>query len=193
METSTQINALLAAAAKGDALAQAEFLSVVHAELRRMAARCLRTERGDHTLQPTALINEMYLRLPDWQTLDLNSRGHFFAVASRLMRRVLVDYARKHNSEKRGRGLKCSLDEAIVFAPEKSREVLALDEALNALERLDHRQSRIVELRFFGGVSMDDIAELLNVSVATVKNDWALARVWLNRRISIEPSVHKTV
>jgi len=184
METSTQISALLTMAAKGDALAQAEFLSAVHAELRRLAARFLRTERPDHTLQPTALVNEMYLRLPEWRSLDLNSRAHFFAVAARLMRRVLVDYARKHKTEKRGRGLKCSLDEAIVFAPEKAFEVLALDEALKALERLDSRQSRIVEFRFFAGLSMEDIAELLNVSVPTVKNDWALARAWLYRRMA---------
>ena len=159
-------------------------IPLVYDELRRLARYHLGRERSDHTLQSTALVHEAYLRLSA-QNLQVENRAHFVAVASQLMRQILVDYARRHRAGKRG-GAACrvTLDERIALPQTQSVDVLALDEALNGLARLDQQQSRIVELRFFGGLSIEETSAVLGVSPATVKRDWATARVWLHREIT---------
>jgi len=159
-------------------------MPLVYDELRRLARYHLGRERSDHTLQSTALVHEAYLRFAA-QNLQVENRAHFLAVASQLMRQILVDYARRHRAGKRG-GSACrvTLDERIALPQTQSVDVLALDEALNGLARLDQQQSRIVELRFFGGLSIEETSAVLGVSPATVKRDWATARVWLHREIT---------
>jgi RNA polymerase sigma-70 factor (ECF subfamily) len=166
---------------KADALAQ--LMALVYSELRRLAAYHLRKEKPGRTLQATALVNEAYLKLVGVH-IDCKSRAHFFGIASRLMRQILIQYARRRGAAKRG-GLveKVQLDEALVFAPDRCTEFLALDEALTRLEQLDARQSRVVELRYFGGLPIEECAEVLGVSPSTVKGDWVLARAWLHREI----------
>lgn len=157
----------------------------VYDELRRLADHYLRQERPDHTLQPTALVHEAYLRLVDQSRVEWQSRAHFIGVAAQLMRRILVDYARRHHASKRG-GFreKLSLDEAVDYSQTRDLDLVALDDALNALEQFDERQSRIVELRFFGGLTIEETAEALGVSPATVKVEWNMAKAWLRREIS---------
>jgi len=170
---------------EGDREAEAQLIPIVYAELRRLASFCLNRERTDHTLQPTALVHEAFLRMvhenqPIWQ-----NRAHFFAVAARLMRQILVDYARRHRTHKRGGGQeKLSLDAALAFTREKSAEVVMLDDALDRLSEQDQRQARIVEMRFFGGLTMEEIAEVLQLSPKTVKRDWTMARAWLHQKIT---------
>jgi len=166
----------------GDASALDKLTPLIYNELHRLANSYLRRERPDHTLQPTALVNEAYLRLVDQRTPDWQNRAHFFGVAAQLMRQVLVDYARSHRSEKRGAGLKMlPLDEALTFTAEKADELLLLDEALDKLSKVDPRKSRAVELRFFGGLSIDEISDVLNISVATVGRELRMAEAWLYR------------
>jgi RNA polymerase sigma factor (TIGR02999 family) len=161
-----------------------QLLPLVYDELRRLANHYLAQERPDHTLQPTALVHEAYLRLVETRNRDFRSRAYFFGVASQLMRRVLVDHARKHGAAIRGGGLtKLSLDEAIGLPNGQDLDLIALDEALNTLAAIDPRQSRMVELKFFGGLSVDEMAEVLGVSAATIKRDWVWARTWLYREI----------
>jgi RNA polymerase sigma factor (TIGR02999 family) len=169
----------------GDRGALEKLMPVVYAELRRQAARYLRRERTGQTLQATSLSHEAYLRLIDQRNVRWQNRAHFFAVAARLMRRVLVDHARCRHRVKRGGGMTVlPLEEALAVAAEKSTvDLLALDEALQKLEVIDGRQARIVELRFFSGLSIDEAAGVLGVSPATVKNDWNVARAWLRREI----------
>jgi RNA polymerase sigma factor (TIGR02999 family) len=163
-------------------------MALVHAELRRIAAAQFSHERPGHTLQPSDLIQETYIRLIKPGTRPWNSRAHFFGVAARAMRQILVDYARAHNAKKRVGSLKrVDLDKALVYAFEKSREILELDEALKQLARLSQRQSRVVELRYFGGLSVQESAEVLGVGVSTVKADWALAKAWLERELKKVP------
>lgn len=160
-------------------------MPLVYNELRRVAGRYMRGERPDHTLQPTALVHEAYLRLVGQREVAWQNRSHFFAVASRLMRNILVDHARARQAHKRGgQDQKVTFDEALERAGGESTDLLALDEALTHLAERDPRQARMVELRFFGGLSEKEAAEVLGISVRTVKRDWAVARAWLYREIS---------
>src|SRR5215204_505134 len=167
----------------GNARALDNLLPLVYAELHRQAARFLRKERPGHTLQTTALINEAYLKLIDRRDVNWESRTHFFAVAANAMRQILVDYARaKHREKRGGDNLKVSLDEAmLVTAEEKGVDLIALDEALNKLSRFDAQQARVVELKYFSGLSLMETAEVLHISRATVARDWEAARAWLYR------------
>jgi len=185
METSSQqVSHLLQRWREGDKAALDQLMPLVYAELRRLAKSYMRRERAGQTMQTTALIHEAYLRLVDADRVRLENRGQFFAVASRLMRQVLIDLAREHGSLKRGGGaLQVSLDEAMVVSKQRDEGLMALDEALNALARIDPRKSRMVELRFFGGLSVEETAETLGVSVETVHRDWRLAKSWLLRRL----------
>ncbi|MCL4820968.1 MAG: sigma-70 family RNA polymerase sigma factor [Vicinamibacteria bacterium] len=179
-----QVTALLDAWCRGERDALASLVPVVHAELRRMAARELRRERGDHTLQPTALVNEAFLRLAGQRQVRWQSRAHFFGVAARVMRRVLVDHARRRSASRRGAApVRVELTEATRIADGPDLDLVALDAALDALARQDPRQARGVELRFFGGLTVEEAAEVLDVAPSTVKLDWQMARAWLLRRL----------
>jgi len=178
------ITQLLLAWGDGDQTALEKLAPLVHAELHRLAKRYMAGERRGHLLQTTALVNEAYLRLVDWKAVRWQNRAHFFGVSAGLMRRVLVDFARSQNYAKRGGGaLRVSLGEAAAVSPEPSIDLLALDEALGRLSALDARQARVVELRFFGGMELEEIAEALKVSLGTVKRDWGLAKLWLLREL----------
>ena len=185
--SSHHITGLLHAWRQGDDAALAALTPLVHAELRRLARACLRRERAGHTLQPTALVNECYVRLLDGGHVDLRDRGHFFALAARTMRRILIDVARARGSRKRGGGQAivplAPGDDDRVPAPRASRDLLALDDALHALAAIDPRLSQVVELRFFGGFSHDEIGEVLGVSAKTVQRDWQDAKAWLLREL----------
>ncbi len=159
-------------------------LPLVHQELRRLAGRHMRHERPGHTLQASALVNEAYLRLIEIKKVQWQNRAHFFAMASRLMRRILVDAARAKSYQKRDGGQMASLDEAVAVADTPSQDFVALDDALNALEAVDSRKCQMVEMRFFGGMSMEETAEALHVSAGTIKRDWRLAKAWLARELS---------
>ncbi len=159
-------------------------MPLVHGELRRLARRHMGHERVGHTLQATALVNEAYLRLIDIRQVQWQNRAHFFAMSARLMRRILVDFARSRRYLKRGAGAqKVSLDEALILSPERGHELVDLDDALEALAVVDARKARVVEMRFFGGLSVDETAEALHVSPETVMRDWKLAKVWLLREL----------
>jgi RNA polymerase sigma factor (TIGR02999 family) len=179
------VTELLVAWQAGDRRALDALMPVVYAELRRLAHRCLRRERPGHLLQTTALVNEAYLNLVDARKVACRDRAHFFAISARLMRQILVHYARARDAEKRG-GAVChvSLDECTVSAPAPGADLLALEEALTALERFDPRKARVVELRFFGGLTLEEAAEVLKVSADTVWRDWDLAKTWLYREMS---------
>jgi RNA polymerase sigma factor (TIGR02999 family) len=171
----------------GDSRALDRLTPLVYEELRHQAARYLRRERPGHTLQTTALINEAYLRLIDAKDVHWQSRAHFFAIAANLMRRILVDHARRRDAEKRGGShIRLTLDDALGVSKEPDVDVLAIDEALNRLANFDPQQARVVELRFFSGLSVDETAEALGVSPKTVKRDWSVARAWLRREIGGE-------
>jgi RNA polymerase sigma-70 factor, ECF subfamily len=180
---SGQVTQLLRAMRAGDAHAAEDLLPLVYAELHRLANAYMRRERPDHTLQATALINEAYLRLVG-EEVDWNSRAHFIGLAAHVMRRVLVDYARTRNAEQRGGGLKrVEMQDDLAISAEKLDEVEELDEALKRLEKENPRQARVVELRYFGGLSVEQIGELLQIAPRSVKRDWALARIWLFRAL----------
>lgn len=179
------ITRLLGELVKGDRTIQQQLLQLVHGELHRMARRYMRAERADHTLQPTALVNEVYLRLVAQGMPSLSNRSHFFALAAQAMRRILVDYARATRSQKRGGDLQqVDLDGVTMFTEEDAEEMIALDRALSRLEKLDQRQSRIVELRFFMGLPEEEVAEALEISVRTVKRDWRIAKAWLHAELT---------
>jgi RNA polymerase sigma factor (TIGR02999 family) len=164
--------------------AEEQLLGMVYNELRHIAAAYMRRERPGHTLQPTALVHEAYLQLVDQTRVNWQSRAHFFGVASRLMRRILVDHARSHLAEKRGGSAqKLSLDEAIGVARRREVALDAMDDALNTLAEVDPRQSRIVELRFFGGLTVEETAEVLGTSTATVEREWRMAKAWLHGQL----------
>ena len=170
---------------KGDREALGELMPLVYGELHRLAAAYLRRERAGHTLQPTALVNEAYLRLIDQSRIQWQNRAHFVGVAAQMLRRVLVDHARAKRAAKRGGGaVVVSLDESLAAGTGQNLDLVALDDALSELARIDPQQSRIVELRFFAGVSIQETAESLGISAATVNRDWAVARAWLFRRLS---------
>lgn len=169
---------------EGDRDAPVRLMPLVYKELRKLSQRYLQEERSDHTLQATALVHEAYIRLVDWENVTWQNRAHFFAVAAQVMRRILVDHAREKNAQKRGGGVtKLSLDEAISFAREREVDLVALDDALQSLALLDDEQSKIVELRFFGGLTIEETAEALRISPATVKREWTLAKAWLHKTI----------
>jgi RNA polymerase sigma factor (TIGR02999 family) len=180
-----EVTQLLLAWNDGDQNALERLIPLVHAELRRLARQFMRGERPGHTLQPSALINEAYLRLVDVRRVRWQNRVHFFSVAAKVMRRILVDFARTRNYQKRGGGTyQVSLDQAMTAAKEPSQDLVALDEALTALSEFDERKGRIVEMRFFGGLSEKEIAEALAVSQETVGRDWRLSKSWLRHRLS---------
>jgi len=183
--TRQDVTALLRAWSKGDVEAGERLLPIVYGELRRQAGRLLRRERRDHTLQPTALVHETYLRLVEQRAADWRNRTQFFAVAARAMRRILVDHARRHGARKRGGSWdRISLDESRRAWPgERSVDVLALEEALDELATLDAPKVRLVELRFFAGLNLEETAAVLGVSESTVTREWRLARAWLFRRL----------
>jgi RNA polymerase sigma factor (TIGR02999 family) len=178
-----EVTVLLAKVAEGNRGAADDLIPLVYAELRKIAAYYLKAERAGHTLQPTALVHEAFLKLVEQKT-EWQNRAHFFAMAVNMMRRILVDYARGHLAQKRGGAAeKLSLDDAFIFASERPAEMIALDEALEELATVDPRRSRVVELKFFGGLTHDEIAEVLDVHPNTVLRDWKLARAWLKTRI----------
>jgi len=180
-----QVTQLLVAWGGGDRAALDELMPLVYEELRRLAHHYMSRERAGHTLQTSALINEAYLRLVDQKNINWQDRAHFFGIAARLMRQVLVEYARKRRYAKRGgEARRVPLDEAMIVSEERAADVVALDDALKSLAEIDPRQSQIVELRFFGGLSIEETAEVLGVSPGTVMRDWTLAKAWLRRAIS---------
>lgn len=181
---SQPVSALLGQWRAGDQQALQVLIPIVYEELRRIARRHLRQERPDHTLQSTALVHEAYLRLMKQAPAEVENRAHFLGVASQLMRQILVDHARRHRAAKRGGGLKLELQDAMTVQNARNVDLIALDHALNELGRLDPQQSRIVEMRFFGGLSIEDTAEVIGVSRTTVKREWATARAWLLREMS---------
>src|SRR6266568_1190692 len=175
-----RVTQLLADWSHGNGAALAELTPLIYEELRRLAHRHMGGERPDHTLQTTALVNEAYLRLADQTHLHWQNRAHFFAVAARAMRRILVSYARSQRSQKRGGGaLKVELDEAALVSPQESQEIVDLHEALERLATLDSRKAQVVELKYFGGLNYDEMAEVLKISRITVRRDWEFAKVWL--------------
>lgn len=178
-----EVTRLLKSLNAGNRQAVDALVPLVYAELRKLAAHYLKSERDEHTLQPTALVHEAFLRIVEQETAWQN-RTHFFAMAANLMRRILVDYARAHTAGKRGGAAeKISLDDAFVFVKEKPSEMIALDNALEELAKIDQRRSRVVELKFFGGLKTEEIAEVLGVHPNTVLRDWSLARAWLKTQI----------
>jgi RNA polymerase sigma-70 factor, ECF subfamily len=180
-----EITQLLLAWSQGEQAALDQLIPLVHDELHRIAKRYMRRERPGQTMQTTALVDEAYLRLIDSSRVHWQGRAHFFAVAAQLMRRILVDFARsRHNLKRGGRAERASLDEALVISSERGADIVALDDALKTLASLDARQSQVVELRFFGGLSINETAEVLKVSEGTVRRDWSLAKAWLHRELS---------
>ena len=180
-----EITRLLVAWGDGDQSALEELAPLVHAELHRLAHHYMGRERPGHTLQTSALVNEAYIRLIDWKNVRWQNRAHFFAVAAQLMRRTLVDFARDRQYLKRGGGaLQVSLGEAAAFTVERGADLVALNEALSALAEVDPRKGQVVEMRFFGGLSIEEVAEVLKVSKETVMRDWRLAKVWLLRELN---------
>jgi RNA polymerase sigma factor (TIGR02999 family) len=180
-----EVTQLLKAWTTGDEEALKKLTPLVYDQLHRVAQRCMAGERPGHTLQTTALVNEVYLQLVDCEQINWQDRAHFFAVSARLMRRILIDFARSRGYQKRGGGvLHLSLDEAPPVCHESSANLVALDDALQALAAVDGRKSKVVELKFFGGLSLEETAEVLKVSVETVGRDWRLAKVWLLRELS---------
>ena len=180
-----EITRLLVAWGDGDESALEDLTPLVYEELHRLAHHYMSRERAGHTLQTSALVNEAYVRLIDWKNVRWQNRAHFFGVSAQLMRRILVDFARARRYQKRGGGEQViALDDAGVLSDEKGVDMIALDEALVSLAELDARQSKVVELRFFGGLSIEEAAEVLKVSPGTVRRDWSIARAWLHRELS---------
>ena len=187
MADAVDITALLHAWSSGEESARGRLVEVVYDELRGVAQRHLRHERPDHSLTPTALVHEAYLKLVDQTRVRWHNRAHFFSIAAHVMRRILVDHARAHTATKRGCSVTIALDEIDVAAAPVDIDIVALDSALDKLGRVDARQSELVELRFFGGLTVDEIAAVLYVAPITVQRDWALARAWLFRELQQAP------
>jgi RNA polymerase sigma factor (TIGR02999 family) len=182
-----EVTRLLQAWGQGDDAALAQIIPIVYRELRKIAHRYMAGERQGHTLQTTALVNEAYLKLVDSRQVNWQNRAHFFAISAQLMRRILVDFARSRGYQKRGGGAQpACLDEKCTLSQERGRNVLALDDALTALAEVDPRKSKVVELRFFGGLSLEDTAEVLKVCPDTVLRDWRMAKAWLGRELGAE-------
>lgn len=182
-ERAGQVSELLQQWVKGDQDALGAVAPAIYKELRRLAHYHLKSERADHTLQSTALVNEAFIQLIGSQPAQLHNRAHFIAIASRSMRQILVQYARTRRAGKRDGGARIALEDAEELSVSSDEELVALDDALEELNRLDERQSKIVQMKFFGGLSAPDIAEVLGISLATVERDWATARIWLRREM----------
>ncbi len=184
MAEAQDVTQMLKAISAGDETAPERLLALVYNELRRLAHGYMKNERSDHTLQATALVHEAYIQLVDWKNVSWQNRAHFFAAAARMMRKILVDHARERNALKRGGGLRTiALDEAVSFPNQKSVDLIGLDDALLELSSFDLQQARIVELRFFGGLTIEETAHALNISDSTVKRDWQIAKAWLYNRL----------
>ncbi len=183
MGESGEVTQILNEMSAGDETSPERLLELVYDDLRRLAGAYMRNEPSDHTLQATALVHEAYVRLVDWKTVSWQSRAHFFAVAAQVMRKTLIDHARKRRALKRG-GHKVILDEAVSLPNRRPIELIALDDALQALERLDPRQAKIVELRFFGGLSIEETAYVLKISETTVRRDWRFAKAWFQLELT---------
>lgn len=184
---SGDVSTLLRAWRDGDRDALDRLTPIVYQELHRLAQRYMRGERPGHSLQATALVNEAYMRLVDYKRMQWQNRAHFFAVSAQLMRRILVEHARRHNLKRGGGVQHVSLDTAAIVGRGRTADLVALDEAMQALARLDPRKTRVVELRFFGGLSVEETAEVLKISSVTVMRDWSTARAWLYREMSGGP------
>jgi RNA polymerase sigma factor (TIGR02999 family) len=185
MPSPKEVTQLLLAWSQGDRSALEELMPLVYDELHRMARRYMVREQAAHTLQTTALVNEAYLRMVDLRKVQWQNRAHFFAVSAQLMRRILVDFARSRNYQKRGGGRRrVTLDESLEVSPEQDADLVLLDDALNALAAIDDRKRRVVELRFFGGLTVEETAHVLEVSPDTVMRDWKMAKVWLLREMT---------
>jgi RNA polymerase sigma-70 factor, ECF subfamily len=183
-DSSHPVTDLLARWGEGDVSARDTLVPLVYEQLRRIARKCLLSQRSSHTLQPTALVHEAYLRIAQRESSRWQNRAHFFAVAAQMMRQILVDHARRHMAGKRGGGaITLVLDESVASKDESNLDLIVLDSAMKRLASLDARQSRIVELRFFGGLSIEETAHVMEISPATAKREWATARVWLHREI----------
>lgn len=179
-----EVSELLLAWGDGDRSALDKLTSIVYDELHRLAHRYMKRERPGHSLQTTALVNEAYMRLVDYKRMQWQNRAHFFAVSAQLMRRILVEHARRHNLSRGGDVQHVSLEDAAVVGGNRDTDLVALDDAMNALARLDPRKVQVVEIRFFGGLSVDETAEVLKVSAVTVRRDWRTAKAWLHRELS---------
>ena len=180
----SDISSLLHAWSEGDQNALERLTPVVYDELHRLARRYMRRERPGHSLQTTALVNEAYMRLLDYKRIEWQDRAHFFAISAQLMRRILVEHARRHNLKRGGGVPHVSLEEAAVVGGGRAADMVALDDAMNALARVDPRKVQVVEMRFFGGLSVEETAEVLKVSAVTVKRDWSTAKLWLYRELA---------
>ena len=181
------VTQLLIAWNNGDQSALEQLAPMVHAELHRLARRYMRQERAGHLLQPTALVNEAYMRLIDWKNVEWKNRAHFFGVSAQLMRRILVDFARQRPRLTGRTATHVSLDEDLTVSLGQSNDLVALDDALKSLAKMDERKSRIIEMRFFGGLSNEEIAEVLEISTVTVIREWNKAKAWLYRELSRRP------
>lgn len=191
-QSSKEITQLLIAWSDGDESALDRLAPLIHSELHRLAHRYMKHERPGHLLQTSALVNEAYVRLIDWKNVRWQNRAHFFGVAAQMMRRILVDFARERQYMKRGGGvLQVSLSEAASFVMDRDTDLVALDEALTALGQVDARKMRVVEMRFFAGLSVEEVADVLKVSKETVMRDWRLAKVWLLRELAGETVAHE--
>jgi len=178
------ISAILRAWTGGDQGALDKLTPIVYDELRRLARRYMHRERPGHSLQTTALVNEAYIRLVDYKRMQWQNRAHFFAVSAQLMRRILVEHARRHNLKRGGDVVHVSLEEALVLGGGREAEMVALDDAMNALAKMDARKVQVVEMRFFGGLSVEETAEVLKISPVTVMRDWTMAKAWLHRELT---------
>ena len=178
------ISALLRVWSGGDQSALERLLPIVYDELHRLARRYMKRERPGHSLQATALVNEAYMRLVDYKRMQWQNRAHFFAVSAQLMRRILVEHARRQNLKRGGEMQRVSLEEAVVVGGDRNTDLVALDDAMNALARLDPRKVQVVEMRYFGGLSVEETAEVLKVSAVTVMRDWSTAKAWLYRELT---------
>ena len=185
-ESCTDVSRLLRAWSDGDQSALEALTPIVYEELHRLAQRYLRGEREGHSLQTTALVNEAYMRLASYTRMQWRDRAHFFAVSAQVMRRILVEHARKHNLKRGGGVQHLTLDEAAAVVPDRTADLVALDDALNALGQVDPRKVQVVEMRFFGGLSVEETAEVLKVSAVTVMRDWSIAKAWLYREMTGE-------
>jgi RNA polymerase sigma factor (TIGR02999 family) len=191
MTTQHEITRLLADWSNGDRQALEKLTPLVYDELRRLAGRYLRQERSGHTLQSTALVHEAYMKLVGQNNVRWQNRAHFFGIAAQMIRRILVDYARARKADKRGAGAeRLSLDEAIALPGGQDLDLVALDDALEGLAKIDARQSRLVELRFFAGLTIEETAEVMQMSLATAKRDWVSAKAWLSREVRRQSSAH---
>jgi len=185
LPSTAQVTQVLREIEEGDRSANQKLFSLLYEEFHKLAARYLRRERADHTLQPTALVHEAFMKLVNQNQVRWQGKTHFFAVGAQAMRRILVDHARQKQREKRGGGRQfITLDKQVAISPERDADLLALDEALDKLAQVDPRQASIVELRFFGGLSVAEVAEVLGVSKRTVEGDWTMVRAWLRRELS---------